>query len=128
MNNDLLWKFLKFGVVGFTGVFVDFGITWVCREKLRLNQYVANSTGFLCAVLSNYTLNRVWTFQSHDPSVVTQFSKFLLASIIGLGINNGIIYLLNERYKVNFYLAKLVATAVVTVWNFWANYTFTFIG
>lgn len=128
MNNDLLWKFLKFGVVGFTGVFVDFGITWVCREKLRLNQYVANSTGFLCAVLSNYTLNRVWTFQSHDPSVVTQFSKFLLASMIGLGINNGIIYLLNERYKVNFYLAKLVATAVVTVWNFWANYTFTFIG
>jgi len=128
MNNDLLWKFLKFGVVGFTGVFVDFGITWVCREKLRLNQYVANSTGFLCAVVSNYTLNRVWTFQSHDPSVVTQFSKFLLASMIGLGINNGIIYLLNERYKVNFYLAKLVATAVVTVWNFWANYTFTFIG
>ena len=128
MNNDLLWKFLKFGVVGFTGVFVDFGITWVCREKLRLNQYVANSTGFLCAVVSNYMLNRVWTFQSHDPSVVTQFSKFLLASIIGLGINNGIIYLLNERYKVNFYLAKLVATAVVTVWNFWANYTFTFIG
>lgn len=127
MNNNLLWKFLKFGVVGFSGVFVDFGITWICREKLRFNQYIANSTGFLCAVLSNYTLNRIWTFQSHDPSVVTQFSKFMLASIVGLGINNGIIYLLNERFKVNFYLAKLVATAVVTVWNFWANYTFTFI-
>lgn len=127
MNNELIWKFLKFGVVGFSGVFVDFGVTWVCREKVRLNQYVANSTGFLCAVVSNYVLNRIWTFHSHDPSVVTQFSKFLFASVIGLGINNGIIYLLNERYKLNFYVAKLVATAVVTLWNFWANYTFTFV-
>lgn len=126
MNNDLLWKFLKFGVVGFSGVFVDFGITWLCREKIKLNQYLANSTGFLCAVVSNYVLNRVWTFHSQDPSVVMQFSKFLLASVVGLGINNGIIYLLNERGKINFYAAKLVATGVVTIWNFWANYTFTF--
>ena len=57
-----------------------------------------------------------------------QFSKFLLASLIGLALNNGIIYLLNERYKLNFYLAKIVATALVTLWNFWANYTFTFTG
>lgn len=126
MNNDMLWKFLKFGVVGFSGVFVDFGITWLCREKIKLNQYLANSTGFLCAVISNYILNRIWTFHSEDPSVMMQFSKFLLASLIGLAINNGIIYLLNERGKVNFYVAKLVATGVVTLWNFWANYTFTF--
>lgn len=128
MNNDLFWKFLKFGVVGFTGVFVDFGVTWLCKEKLRLNQYLANSIGFLCAVVSNYTLNRIWTFQSQDPAVATQFSKFLLASLIGLALNNGIIYLLNERLRLNFYVAKLIATAVVTVWNFWANYTFTFTG
>ncbi|MBL7797171.1 MAG: GtrA family protein, partial [Saprospiraceae bacterium] len=107
MNNDLFWKFLKFGVVGFSGVFVDFGVTWLCREKLRLNQYVANSIGFLCAVVSNYTLNRVWTFQSQDPAVATQFSKFLLASLVGLALNNGIIYLLNERLRLNFYVAKL---------------------
>jgi len=126
MNNDLFWKFLKFGVVGFSGVFVDFGVTWLCREKLRLNQYVANSIGFLCAVVSNYTLNRIWTFQSQDPAVATQFSKFLLASLVGLALNNGIIYLLNERLGVKFYTSKLIATGVVTLWNFWANYTFTF--
>ena len=128
MYNELLWKFLKFGAVGFSGVFVDFGITWLCREKIRLNQYLANSTGFLAAVISNYVLNRVWTFESNDPSVITQFSKFLLAALIGLALNNGIIYLLNERFRVNFYAAKLAATAVVMLWNFWANYTFTFSG
>jgi putative flippase GtrA len=126
--SDLFIKFLKFGIVGASGVGVDFGITWLCKEKLRLNKYVANSTGFLCAVLSNYVLNRVWTFHSQDPSIATQFSKFLLASLVGLAINNSIIYLLNERFGVKFYTAKLIATGVVTLWNFWANYTFTFQG
>lgn len=126
MDNDLFWKFLKFGIVGFSGLFVDFSVTWICREKLRINQYAANSTGFLCAVISNYILNRIWTFQSQDPGVAMQFSKFMLASLIGLALNNGIIYLLNERLRINFYVAKLIATAFVTAWNFWANYTFTF--
>lgn len=128
MDNDLLIKFLKFGVVGFTGVFVDFGITWLLKEKARLNKYVANTTGFMFAVLSNYALNRIWTFHSHDPAVATQFSKFLVVALVGLALNNAIIYVLNERFRVNFYVSKLVATGVVMLWNFWANYTFTFKG
>lgn len=124
--SELFIKFIKFGIVGASGVGVDFGITWLCKEKLRLNKYVANSTGFLCAVVSNYLLNRMWTFRSQDPAVAMQFSKFLLASLVGLAINNSIIFLLNERLGVKFYTSKLIATGVVTLWNFWANYTFTF--
>ncbi len=126
MKSDLLRKFIKFGLVGFSGVFVDFGVTSLLREVLDFNQYIANSTGFLCAVISNYTLNRVWTFRSRDPQVAAQFSKFLIASLIGLGLNNGIIYLLHELAHFHFYIAKLIATAIVMFWNFWANYTFTF--
>ena len=126
MDKEFILKFLKFGVVGFSGVFVDFGITWVLKEKLRINKYVANTTGFLAAVVSNYVLNRLWTFESHDPAVAAQFSKFFALSLVGLGLSNLIIYLLTEKMKTNFYVAKLVATGVVMIWNFWANYTFTF--
>jgi putative flippase GtrA len=126
VDQTLLWKFIKFGIVGFSGVFVDFGITWLLKEKVRVNQYIANSAGFMCAVVSNYILNRIWTFHSNDPGVAVQFSKFLLASLIGLALNNAIIYALNERLKVNFYVSKLIATGIVMIWNFWANYTFTF--
>lgn len=128
MTTELFYKFLKFGIVGFSGVFVDFGVTWLGRERFKLNQYVANSIGFCVAVLSNYALNRLWTFESHDPNVGLQFAKFLLASLVGLGLNNGLIYLLNGKMKLNFYAAKLLATGLVMIWNFWANYTFTFKG
>lgn len=126
MNNELIWKFLKFGVVGGSGVVVDFGITWLLKEKMRLNAYVANSTGFICAVISNFVLNRIWTFQNHDPHVALQFGKFSAVAVVGLALNNWIIYLMTERFKSNFYFAKLVATGIVMLWNFWANITFTF--
>ena len=126
MENELIWKFLKFGVVGGSGVFVDFGITWLLKEKLRLNAYVSNSMGFICAVISNFVLNRIWTFESHDPDVAVQFGKFGAIAAVGLAMNNGIIYVLTKRFKANFYVAKLIATGVVTLWNFWANITFTF--
>ena len=41
-------------------------------------------------------------------------------------INNGIIYLLADRMRMNFYLSKLFAIGTVTVWNFFMNYYFTF--
>lgn len=127
MDSAFIWKFIKFGIVGFSGVFVDFGVTYFGKEVFRLNKYVANSLGFLTAVVSNYTLNRVWTFHSQDPDIAWQFGKFFAVALVGLAMNNGIIYALNERYGWNFYASKLVATALVVLWNFGANAVFTFV-
>ena len=49
----MIEQFLKFCVVGGSGLFVDFGITYLCKEWLRLNKYAANSLGFLCASTTN---------------------------------------------------------------------------
>lgn len=122
----MIYKFFKFGVVGGSGVVVDFSITYALKEWLHLNKYMANSIGFVCAATSNYFLNRVWTFGSTNPNVGMEYTLFLLISMMGLGLNNLIIYLLNDRYQMNFYVSKLLAIGVVTVWNFVMNYLFTF--
>lgn len=123
---EFLWKFIKFGVVGFSGVFVDFGITYLCKEWLKIQKYVANGIGFTVAATSNYILNRIWTFHSHDPRIALEYSQFLVISLIGLAINTLVLWILVSRYKKHFYLSKLFAIAVVTIWNFLANYFITF--
>jgi len=123
---SILWKFFKFGIVGFSGVLVDFGVTYVVKEKMKGSKYLANSLGFAFAVTSNFLLNRIWTFQSQDSLVWLQYSKFILVALIGLALSNGMVYLLTERKKLNFYLAKVIAIGVVMLWNFVANYQFTF--
>ncbi len=121
-------QFIKFCVVGGTGVVVDFGITFLFKEKLKLNKYIANSLGFMAAASTNYLLNRWWTFRSHDPEVAQQYVQFVGISAIGLILNNIIIYLLNDKARLNFYLSKLIANGLVTLWNFFMNYYFTFTG
>lgn len=120
-------RFLKFCVVGSSGMVVDFGITFLCKELLKLNKYLSNSLGFVCAATSNYILNRVWTFANSDPDVAGQYMRFFGFALVGLLINNAIIWLFNGRMKWNFYLVKLLATGVVTLWNFSMNYLFTFL-
>lgn len=126
LSQDLIYKFIRFGLVGFSGIFVDFGTTYLLKEKLKVHKYIANSCGFLLATVSNYLLNRYWTFQSTDPKAFEQFGKFFAIAIIGLIFNNLIIYILNDKLKINFYLSKVFAIAAVSVWNFFANYIYTF--
>ena len=122
----LLGRLIKFCVVGFSGMLVDFFFTWLCKEKLKWNKYISNSIGFVLAATNNYIWNRIWTFQSQGTEIVREYSSFLIISLVGLGINNAVIYLLHDRLKLNFYLAKILAIGVVTLWNFWMNYLFTF--
>lgn len=122
----MIEQFFKFCVVGGSGVFVDFGITYLFKEVVKLNKYISNSLGFLCAASTNYILNRVWTFENTDPDITAQYMKFLGIAAIGLAINNLTIYLLHEKWHLNFYLAKLLAIGVVTFWNFFMNYFFNF--
>lgn len=119
-------KFIKFCLVGGSGVFIDFGFTYLCKECLKINKYVSNSIGFILAATSNYILNRVWTFQSNNPEIGIQYATFIFISLVGLMINNSIIYLLHSKLKWNFYFSKLMAIAVVTCWNFLMNYFFNF--
>ncbi len=123
---EVLHKFLKFGVVGFSGVIVDFGFTFLFRNILKINQYIANAIGFTLAASSNYILNRVWTFESNNPKVLIEFSEFFVISLIGLGINSLILWLLVSKFKMKFYFAKVIAIGITTVWNFIANLIFTF--
>lgn len=123
---SFLIKIIRFGITGGLGFCVDFGITYLCKEKLGWNKYVANTTGFSFAVLNNYFLNRAWTFQSHDPRMGRQFALFLAISVLGLLINTVILYFFHEKKGRHFYLSKLFAVLIVFIWNFSANSLFTF--
>ena len=128
LSQTFLVKFIKFGIVGFSGVFIDLGITYASKEWLKIQKHLANSIGFIVAASSNYLFNRTWTFRSQDPDIATEYTEFLVISLVGLGIANLIVWLIHGRFKQNFYLSKLFAIGVVTVWNFFANYYITFAG
>ncbi len=133
---NLILKFVKFGVVGASGAVIDFGLTALCKGILGIPELLANAIGFTVAATSNYFLNRVWTWKSTSKDVGVEYAKFFFVSLIGLGINSLIVLLLKDISLVphfvdttldwDFWVAKVIATAIVTLWNFVANNSFTF--
>jgi len=123
-----LLKFIKFGVVGASGMVIDFSLTYLFKEIVKIQKYIANAIGFTAAATTNYFLNRLWTFHNTDPQITIQFFKFFFICLIGLGINTVILYILVSKFKKNFYLSKLFAIAIVMIWNFGINYIYTFKG
>ena len=55
-----------------------------------------------------------------------EYSQFIVISLVGLAINSFVLWILTDKLKFNFYIAKLGAIGVTTVWNFFANYLYTF--
>ena len=119
-------KFFKFGLVGVTGLIVDFSVTWLCKEKLGFNKYFSNALGFFLGAVNNYFLNRYFTFHSTSNQVALQFFSFILVSIIGFLLNTFLLYILQKKTSINFYMCKGIATIFVFLWNFGANTYFTF--
>ncbi len=122
----ILENFIKFCLVGGSGLLLDMGVTYATKEWMRLNKYVANGLGFTLAATTNFFLNRWWTFRSDSPDISIQYLKFVTIAVVGLAINTSIIYILHDRLRLNFYLSKIGAIGVVIIWNFTMNYIFTF--
>jgi putative flippase GtrA len=120
-----LTQFLKFGLTGISGMLIDFSATWVCKEKLKWYKYLSNSIGFSLAVISNFIINRNWTFEN-DNAVTLQFFRFLVVSVTGLAINNLLLHFFVKKTNHNFYLLKLLVIGIVFFWNYFINLFFTF--
>ena len=123
---DRLMALIKFGITGTSGLFIDFLLTWCFKDGLHVNKFVANSIGFTAAVLSNYFVNRLWTFKKSKAQIGRQLPAFIAVSLIGLLLNSGFIYLFNNLFLIDFYISKAMAVLLVFFWNFAANYFFVF--
>ena len=119
-------KFIKFLTVGLSGMIIDFSITYICKEKLAVNKYISNSLGFSIAAISNFFLNKYFTYQSNSSEIATEFYWFMGISIISLFIYNGIVWIGINKLNFKFYSSKMLAIFFITFWNFFAHLLITF--
>ncbi|MEM7794490.1 MAG: glycosyltransferase [Cyanobacteria bacterium P01_C01_bin.118] len=124
-------RFLRFGIVGLSGVFVDMIVLYLLSDPSTLAWGLTRSkiVAGEVAILNNFLWNDAWTFADISQSQrgmgarLKRFLKFNAVCLSGLVLN---VLLLNLIFNVIFgqqyrYLANLVAIVVVTAWNFWMN-------
>jgi dolichol-phosphate mannosyltransferase len=125
-----LWpfkRFMRFGVVGFSGVFVDMGVFYLLRTVLGFGLTRSAILSSEVAIINNFLWNDLWTFgdisrrQQGMGKKRKRLLKFNLICLSGLILNVLLVNLLFNVLGVNEYIAKLIAIAAVTLWNFWFN-------
>ena len=110
---------MKFGVVGIIAFFIDYGLLAFCTEILHINYLVSATIGFTVSVVFNYVASMRYVFKhKEDMSRRREFVIFVVLSVIGLIINNALMWLGVEVLHVHYLIVKLFATAVVMVWTF----------
>lgn len=134
--SDEMVRFGKFAVVGTVGALVDFGVLNVLVLIFGVPKEYANLVSVSCAIISNFTWNRLWTFpESRERALHTQFGQFLLVNLIGLAINqfvfvkaDDLIFAALAPHPLDYNLAKAAAVVVVLFWNFFVNRNWTYRG
>lgn len=118
-NNKLLMQIAKFIVVGGTATVIDFVLLFVLKEFVGLNEIVSNTISFTISLIYNYIASVKWVFDvDKNKKQEQQFLIFIIFSIIGLLINNLILWICIDKLKIHYLIGKVIATAIVMVFNF----------
>ncbi|MDZ8053083.1 MAG: glycosyltransferase [Aulosira sp. ZfuVER01] len=122
-------RFLRFGLVGLSGVFVDMAVLYLLSDPTTLALPLTRSKIIAgeIAIFNNFLWNDAWTFadvsmkQQEWRQRLKRFLKFNLICLAGLVLNVLILNLVFNFLIPNRYIANLIAIAVATIWNFWVN-------
>jgi putative flippase GtrA len=81
-------QFIRFGVVGVTGLIVDTATVYGLRHALGL--YGAGLVAYVTAASSNWLLNRIWTFRGQGSGPAhRQWARFMVTNLAGFVLNRG---------------------------------------
>lgn len=110
-------QLVRFTLVGGIGTSAHYIVLVVLVSGFGVNPILGSTAGFLVGMITNYVLNRRFTFNSQRSHRETLW-RFGTVVLVGIGINTVIMALLTEGMKLHYLLAQLVATALTLSWNF----------
>lgn len=136
-------RFLKFATVGALGATIDFGVMNLMTHLFDMRLVYAGSISFICAVLSNFTLNRFWTYpDSRSRHILHQLGMFFLVNAAGIGFRVPTLHFVEPLMAGVFennahlshataqFLAKnatlAFAIGAVMIWNYFINRYWTY--
>ncbi len=116
---DLLKQVIKFGIVGVISTLMDYGLMILFTEVFGLYYLLSSTLSYGISLIFNYLASMKYVFRGRkDVSRLKEFLIFTLLSLLGMGINQLILWLIVENAGIDYRISKILATVVVMIWNF----------
>lgn len=118
-TEKLLIQIFKFGIVGGIAFIIDYLSLIICKEVFYLNTLLSAAIAFTISVIYNYIASVKWVFDvNKEKNEKTNFIIFIVLSIVGLIITEIIMWLGSDVMGISYLIVKIVATAIVMIFNF----------
>lgn len=118
--SKLFAQIVKFGLVGVVATVLDFLVLYVLADFIGLHYLTAAALAFVAATLFNYVASMRYVFTSRFGTAEKrqELLLFVTLSIVGMGLNQVLMWLFVDQVALHYLVAKIAATVFVMAWNF----------
>ena len=112
-------------VVGTVAFAIDLGSLLVLAQYLHV--IAANTIAFVIANAANFLMGHVWVFERPLVTIsLRTYARVLLISVIGLAVNDAVVWLSAIAVGLSLLISKVIATLVGLVWNYAARVSWVY--
>lgn len=127
-TQNTLLQFFRYAFVGGWATVADWGVFALFNEVLKIHYLVSAPFAFLMGLTVNYLLSKKFVFSGNEEkhSGTGEFIGYAVIGVIGLIFTMAIMFVLTEWVQLLPMVSKIIATAVVLLWNFLARKVFLY--
>lgn len=122
-TKNVLLQFFRYAFVGGVATVADWAVFYILTDPLNVHYLISGVAAFVAGLSVNFLLSKkfVFSIEKNKHSSSTEFAVYAVIGVIGLLITEIIMYVMNTKLQIYFMIPKIIATAVVFVWNFAAR-------
>lgn len=121
-TENVLLQLFRYGFVGGAAFVVDYATLFVLTNNVGVQYLWSAAIAFVLGLVANYLLSISWVFRNRGSlSRWQEFLFFAVIGVVGLGFNELIMYACTGLMHIHYMVSKLVSTAIVFFWNFFAR-------
>lgn len=121
----MIKKIVNFGLVGVVATAIEYILLVILKEVFQVEVLMASGIAFTVSLCFNYVLSIKYVFvNKKEMSKAKEMSGFFITAIIGLALNQLIMFVLIDLLSLYYLLSKVIATGIVMTWNFISRHIF----